>query len=225
MQDSRSESPPLRRPRPQPATYETTSSPEPLRKPPRRSDDWMTPNWLCQLVRLFFQRCGFRIGIDLDPCSHKKSARKVQARLKYSLQEDGLNRDWVAETVFMNPPFSNIANWVNKLERAIEQNKVKLGLALLPSNRINCEWYIQLIQKYAHAHLLEHVAFGSADEDTRTTKPADFASVLVLLVSPQFACERDQCWQILADVFKTKAIVMAPVTLISGYTPNQSSEM
>lgn len=177
----------------------------------------MTPKWLCHLVRVFFQRCGFQDGIELDPCSSTTAARRVRAKSKFTADVDGLSRDWVAGTVFMNPPFSSIAEWMNKLESSVRQNHVQLGLALLPSSRINCAWYLDLIEKHAHAILTDHVAFDSADGETQS-RPADFASVFVLLVSPQLANEREQCWKILADVFKAKARVIPPISFIPTET-------
>jgi len=64
------------------------------------SDERYTPHDLITRVR---QTLG---GIDLDPMSCVQANRIVKARRYFTLLDDGLNRTWRAQSVYLNPPGS-----------------------------------------------------------------------------------------------------------------------
>lgn len=72
-------------------------------------DEWCTPKWLADLIGCF----------DLDPCSNASS--HINALSSCSLnhpaakRHDGLAFDWSRESVFCNPPYSNVAPWAARL--------------------------------------------------------------------------------------------------------------
>jgi hypothetical protein len=75
--------------------------------------DFNTPPWLLGQIR----KLDVTYGIGLDPCSNAHSM--VQARLAYSVEDDGLAQSWRGHgLVFMNPPHStspnNIEPWMMK---------------------------------------------------------------------------------------------------------------
>jgi site-specific DNA-methyltransferase (adenine-specific) len=53
----------------------------------------------------------------LDPCS---SHSNHKCDNYFTLEDDGLSRSWQGETVFVNPPYSDISSWVDK---CIEESK------------------------------------------------------------------------------------------------------
>ncbi len=71
-------------------------------------DTWCTPSWITEALGSF----------DLDPCSNERST--VQATYAYRLDrgEDGLKlatKKWIDPTstrVFVNPPYSDVAPWI-----------------------------------------------------------------------------------------------------------------
>lgn len=72
------------------------------------SDDWLTPDWLLEKVRLAF---GGRI--DLDPCSHPDDHVNAKRRVFWP-RESGLDVFWHGR-VFVNPPFGRgIEKWYHK---------------------------------------------------------------------------------------------------------------
>ena len=66
-------------------------------------DEWLTPPWLIQQLGNF----------DLDPCAPINPPWSTAAR-HYSVIDDGLTAPWSGR-VWMNPPYSDIAPWMQRL--------------------------------------------------------------------------------------------------------------
>lgn len=58
-------------------------------------DDWETPKEL-------FEKLDREFHFTLDPCSSHENAK---CRKHYTAEENGLEKDWVGEVVFCNPPY------------------------------------------------------------------------------------------------------------------------
>lgn len=73
------------------------------------SDDWVTPKWIAESLGHF----------DLDPCSNGRShiRASVWCALDHPIEEqrNGLAYDWSGQSVFCNPPYSNVLPWATKL--------------------------------------------------------------------------------------------------------------
>jgi len=67
-------------------------------------DEWETPDYFFKLLDDIYH-------FTLDPCA---SDSNHKCEKYYTIKEDGLKQDWSKETVFVNPPFSNIKDWVKK---------------------------------------------------------------------------------------------------------------
>jgi hypothetical protein len=80
------------------------------------TDECYTPKW-------FFDNLG--LEFDLDPCSCPPEFSNVPAKTLWTIEDDGLSKDWFGR-VWMNPPFSKPDPWVTKF---IENGH---GVALLP---------------------------------------------------------------------------------------------
>jgi hypothetical protein len=69
------------------------------------TDEWYTPRWLFGAAGLTF---------DLDVCAPIDPAfRTCPARRHLTVLDDGLQQEW-AGTVWMNPPYSKAAPWVDR---------------------------------------------------------------------------------------------------------------
>lgn len=74
--------------------------------------------------------------LGLDPCWHQESS--VKASRTIALPECGLSSDWTTdETVFVNPPFGDLANWIAKVNREWATGTVKKLLLLFPASRLD----------------------------------------------------------------------------------------
>ena len=69
-----------------------------------KSDIWATP-------QDFFNNLNAEFNFTLDPCALPDNAKCSKF---YTPEQNGLKQDWSNETVFCNPPYSDIKNWVEK---------------------------------------------------------------------------------------------------------------
>lgn len=79
------------------------------------TDEWYTPKYIIDALGPF----------DLDPCSPVDRPFDT-ARIHLTIEDDGLSRGWGGR-VWLNPPYSNISDWMERLAR---HNN---GIALIPS--------------------------------------------------------------------------------------------
>lgn len=61
---------------------------------------WFTPDLYLFLARMVMD------GIDLDPASCATANKNVRAARHFTEADNGLDQDWTARTLWMNPPFS-----------------------------------------------------------------------------------------------------------------------
>jgi len=81
------------------------------------SDDYYTPSWV-------FERMG--LHFDLDVCAPPGGIPWIPADRYFTQEDDGLAQEWHGRA-WMNPPYSNVTPWV---ERLIEHGN---GVCLLPT--------------------------------------------------------------------------------------------
>lgn len=69
------------------------------------TDEWATPS-------AFFQSLDAEFHFDLDPCANSRNAK---CKDYYSIENDGLTKNWGGRRVFCNPPYGRaISKWVKK---------------------------------------------------------------------------------------------------------------
>jgi phage N-6-adenine-methyltransferase len=80
-------------------------------------------------------------SIDTDPASCDNAQKIVQASVYYTMEDDGLIRDWVGN-VFINPPYSYgvVDRFVEKLLDEIEEGNVNQCI-LLTNNNTDTAWF------------------------------------------------------------------------------------
>lgn len=105
------------------------------------SDDYYTPKWVFESLNTEF---------DLDVASPPQGPPFTPCRRFYTLKDDGLASEWEG-FVYMNPPYSKPAPWVDKF---IEHGN---GIALLPGG--GGKWTKKLWNSEARALLLGRIAF------------------------------------------------------------------
>lgn len=86
------------------------------------SDEWETPSEL-------YTRLNKKFGFTLDPCSTKENHLCDKY---YTKEENGLCKSWKGEIVFVNPPYSEIKQWVEKCYKEYETNGTTVVM-LIPS--------------------------------------------------------------------------------------------
>lgn len=68
------------------------------------NDNWKTPDSV-------FETLDQEFHFTLDPCASEENHICPKY---YTKEQDGLRASWGGETVFCNPPYSDITNWVKK---------------------------------------------------------------------------------------------------------------
>ena len=131
------------------------------------SDEWPTPQNLFDLLDLEF-------GFTLDPCCTKESAKCEHF---YTTNENGLLQDWGKETVFMNPPYSEVSHWMRKAFGAAQDGAT---VACLIPSRTDTRWWHDYAMKGEIRFIKGRLRFGDATEN------APFPSCVVVFRPKEF---------------------------------------
>jgi ParB family chromosome partitioning protein len=67
------------------------------------SEEWYTPSWLLNRIRRVLGGV-----INLDPASCAIANERVRADRFYTKEQNGLALPWLANTVYLNPPFGKV---------------------------------------------------------------------------------------------------------------------
>lgn len=108
------------------------------------SDHWATPPSLIEDLEREFG------PFDLDPCCMPVTAKAPKF---YTAQENGLAQPWHGK-VFMNPPYSNPAPWVEKALSETRSGNAHLVVALLPV-ATDTKWFHDFINGKAEIRFLQ----------------------------------------------------------------------
>ena len=103
-------------------------------------NEWYTPEPYIKAAR---QVLG---GIELDPASSKEANAVVKAKAFYSIDDDGLMREWKG-TVWMNPPYAQplIAQFCNKLTDSVTGKTVTAAVVLV-NNATETGWFREVAE-------------------------------------------------------------------------------
>ena len=118
-----------------------------------RTDCWNTPPEFVGDVLEFFDN-----KLDLDPCCNDIENPNVPARILYDEKANGLTHNWVAESVFMNHPYSNSKEWI---PYAVSQYKLGHAkeLVLLIKMDVSTKWW-RSISSYPFLAINKRLKFG-----------------------------------------------------------------
>ena len=128
------------------------------------SDDYWTPDEVVEAA------VGMFTSINLDPCSNDGEPN-IPADLHYRKEDDGLSQQWVGR-VYVNPPYSRIGDWVDKLVEELKAGEVSQALLLVPA-RTDTQWWKRLADLLPPVCLIEgRLSFKNAEG------PAPFPSAV-----------------------------------------------
>lgn len=129
-----------------------------------KTDDWATP-------QEFFDRLNEEFNFTLDPCADEFNAKCAKY---YTKKDNGLEKSWAGERVFMNPPYGRvIGDWVRK---AYEESRERetLVVALIPSRTDTKYWHKYVMKAKEIRFVKGRLKFG----DGRNSAP--FPSAVVI---------------------------------------------
>jgi transcriptional regulator with XRE-family HTH domain len=147
--------------------------------------------------------------IDLDPCGHRLSPVIARRRILLSDGCDGLTEDWAGDLVFVNPPYSQLLQWLRRAHDQWLKGNVASVICLIPV-RTDSAWFHETLSADAEIYLLRgRVRFLDMRGKTQHTP---FSLMLLTLGAtaeqkqrlarrvPGFWVQRDPCEQVVGSV-------------------------
>lgn len=135
-----------------------------------KSDEWETP-------QSFFNKLNKTYKFTLDPCSTSESAK---CEKYYTLEDDGLSKSWKDETVFVNPPYGKIKDWVKKAyDESINNGAVVV--MLIPARTDTRYWHDYIMEEADSIYFVKgRLKFGNSPNS------APFPSAVVVFDRTRF---------------------------------------
>lgn len=128
-----------------------------------KSNEWSTP-------QDFFDKLNEEFKFTLDPCA---SESNYKCEKYFTQAENGLEQSWEGETVFMNPPYSDIAKWVEKA--FLESKKPNTIIVGLMPSRTDTKYFHKYIYNQAEIRFIKgRLKFGGSKNS------APFPSMIVV---------------------------------------------
>ena len=132
----------------------------------RKSDEWETP-------LDFYETLNKEFDFNLDPCATHENHK---TEMYFTLEDDGLSKNWGGYNVFCNPPYSEIKKWVQKADQ--ECRKQNTLIVLLVPARTDTIWFHDYIYKKHEVRFIKgRLRFGNS------TQNAPFPSMIVIFKS------------------------------------------
>ncbi|WP_077700309.1 phage N-6-adenine-methyltransferase [Staphylococcus hominis] len=129
-----------------------------------KSNEWSTPQNL-------FDELNDEFNFTLDPCATDKNAKCSKY---FTIEDDGLSKDWSNEVVFMNPPYGReIKKWIKKAyEESLNGATV---VCLIPARTDTTYWHDFIFDKADDIRFLRgRLKFGNSKNN------APFPSAIVV---------------------------------------------
>ena len=129
-----------------------------------KSNEWATPQKL-------FDELNEEFNFTLDPCATDENAK---CNKHFTIEDDGLSKDWSKDVVFMNPPYGReIKKWIKKAyEESLNGATV---VCLIPARTDTTYWHDFIFDKADDIRFLKgRLKFGNS----KNTAP--FPSAIVL---------------------------------------------
>ena len=131
----------------------------------KQSDKWLTPPEVFDPLNEEFKFCSF------DPCPISWNAS----------DEDGLSIDWQGESIFVNPPYSDAANWIKKA--SVEASKGKTIVMLINAITDTKAFHEYIYGKAEIRFIAGRIKFINPENPAKRT-PNPKPSMIVVFRSP-----------------------------------------
>ncbi len=129
-----------------------------------KSNEWTTPQYL-------FDELNEEFNFTLDPCATDENAKCSKY---FTIEDDGLSKDWSNDVVFMNPPYGReIKKWIKKAyEESLNGATV---VCLIPARTDTMYWHDFIFDKADDIRFLKgRLKFGNSKNS------APFPSAIVV---------------------------------------------
>ena len=117
-----------------------------------KTDCWNTPpEFVGDVVKYFGT-------LDLDPCCNDEDNPNVPARKVYTEKTNGLAHEWIADSVFMNHPYSNSKEWIPYAVSQYELGHAKEMILLIKLD-VSTKWW-RSVSQYSWIAINKRLKFG-----------------------------------------------------------------
>ncbi|MBE1275092.1 DNA N-6-adenine-methyltransferase [Enterovibrio baiacu] len=125
------------------------------------NDEFYTPHEIVESARTVLG------SIELDPSSCEEANRTVLAHRIFTKDDDGLSQKWVADTVWMNHPFSRINNklWTQKLVDEYQSGNVNEAVMICFAS--TSESWFQKLYEFPICFLNKRTNFSGKKSPTK----------------------------------------------------------
>lgn len=129
-----------------------------------KSNEWTTPQYL-------FDELNEEFNFTLDPCATDENAKCSKY---FTIEDDGLSKDWSNDVVFMNPPYGReIKKWIKKAYE--ESLNGAIVVCLIPARTDTTYWHDFIFDKADDIRFLKgRLKFGNGKNS------APFPSAIVV---------------------------------------------
>lgn len=136
-----------------------------------KSDEYSTPQFL-------FDKLDKKWHFTLDPCATDQNHKCAKY---YTIDDDGLSKSWKDEVVFINPPYSKLAQWLEKAHYETINNDA-VCVMLIPSRTDTVAWHKYVMSGGSEITFIKgRLKFGNE------TNCAPFPSCIVKIGNQSFA--------------------------------------
>lgn len=112
---------------------------------------------------------------DLDPAADSRNARAPKF---YSIEQNGLAKEWTGR-VWLNPPYGKaIAHWMQKASYEAQEGRAAIVVALVPA-RVDTAWWHDWVQGKAEVRFLRGRVRFKAPHGLKMSS-APFPSAIVI---------------------------------------------
>ncbi|MGG4783988.1 phage N-6-adenine-methyltransferase, partial [Morganella morganii] len=117
-----------------------------------KSNEWATPQNL-------FDELNDEFNFTLDPCATDENAKCSKY---FTIEDDGLSKDWSNEVVFMNPPYGReIKKWIEKAYKECLNGATVV--CLIPARTDTTYWHDFIFDKANDIRFLRgRLKFGNS---------------------------------------------------------------
>ena len=125
------------------------------------NNEWYTPQWLVDKVKYVLGE------IDVDPASNEVAQQQIGAKVFYTKDNSGLDKEWHG-SLFMNPPYSSalIKPFCAKLKQEVHKGNVD-SFITLTNNATETAWFRDIAEvSDVLCFLNKRVRFVSPDGKT-----------------------------------------------------------
>lgn len=133
-----------------------------------KSDVWGTPPE-------FFNKLDKIYKFTLDPCA---TFENHKCDKYYTLEDDGLSKSWENEVVFVNPPYSDIGQWVKKAHYEATYNSATVVM-LIPARTDTKYWHNYIMSDANKIYFIKG-RLKFANPFTSVSNSAPFPSAVVV---------------------------------------------